>query len=427
MLKKYYKKWAFDFKDIVKRLEVHRVNVEERRMGHLVDVDRIGALYRRHRALQTEVNVLRQQRHLQGQATMDAKELKDRLRLKEVEHEQVEDDLYDEARKLPNLSSPQTPRTPTNSDNLHDVILYQSNPLLKILQQQQQQQQKEVLVDVVTAANMDEAASSKEGKSLMTTTTKTRKGNVLESANDYCRRMQYCQPGSAVSEPKSLYFQDDLVFFELQLVQLVLKYLKERHGFSVFSTPEIVKQHIVEACGFQPRDSQRQSQIYNVVSNNNFNGLKIFGSGMSSTQDLSLTTTTTTTTTTSSSSLSGGLTTSSKHKTEEKQKENNSNNNRDDVDSYSLIATSEIPLAALHMDQILKESDLPIRMAGLSHCFRTEAGQSKAESGLYRLHQFTKCEMFVLSSANSPSDEFNKLLEIQKEIVCISHPTVTIC
>ncbi|MDP9424603.1 MAG: serine--tRNA ligase, partial [Actinomycetota bacterium] len=65
----------------------------------------------------------------------------------------------------------------------------------------------------------------------------------------------------------------------------------------------------------------------------------------------------------------------------------------------SLIATAEITLAGSLADEILAEDELPIRLAGLSHCFRTEAGShGRASRGLYRVHQFTKVEMFAFAT-----------------------------
>ena len=61
-----------------------------------------------------------------------------------------------------------------------------------------------------------------------------------------------------------------------------------------------------------------------------------------------------------------------------------------------LVGTAEITLGGMHMDEILEEDDLPLKVAGISHCFRTEAGSHGRESkGLYRVHQFSKVEMFV--------------------------------
>ena len=67
----------------------------------------------------------------------------------------------------------------------------------------------------------------------------------------------------------------------------------------------------------------------------------------------------------------------------------------DDTD-LCLIATAEITLGGMHRDQILDELELPLKYVGLSHCFRTEAGAPGRDTrGLYRVHQFTKVEMFA--------------------------------
>lgn len=64
-----------------------------------------------------------------------------------------------------------------------------------------------------------------------------------------------------------------------------------------------------------------------------------------------------------------------------------------------LVATAEITLGGTLRDQILDEADLPLRLAGISHCFRTEAGaHGKATRGIYRVHQFTKVELFAFTA-----------------------------
>src|SRR5215208_6868160 len=71
----------------------------------------------------------------------------------------------------------------------------------------------------------------------------------------------------------------------------------------------------------------------------------------------------------------------------------------------SMIATAEITLAGQHADDIIEERDLPLRYAGLSHCFRTEAGShGRASRGLYRVHQFTKVEMFAFTTPEQSED-----------------------
>jgi seryl-tRNA synthetase len=83
----------------------------------------------------------------------------------------------------------------------------------------------------------------------------------------------------------------------------------------------------------------------------------------------------------------------------------------------SLIATSEIPLAGSMADEIVDENELPIRLAGLSHCFRTEAGShGRASRGLYRVHQFTKVEMFAFTTPEQSQELHAEMLEIEERI-----------
>ena len=81
----------------------------------------------------------------------------------------------------------------------------------------------------------------------------------------------------------------------------------------------------------------------------------------------------------------------------------------------SLVATAEIPLAGSLTDEIVAEAQLPIRLAGLSHCFRTEAGShGRASRGLYRVHQFTKVEMFAFTTPEGSEAIHDEMLEIEE-------------
>ena len=76
-----------------------------------------------------------------------------------------------------------------------------------------------------------------------------------------------------------------------------------------------------------------------------------------------------------------------------------------------LIATAEITLAGLHADEVLEEEKLPVRYGGYSHCFRQESGSyGKYSKGLYRVHQFTKVEMFVYCRPEDSSRMHEELL-----------------
>jgi len=82
-----------------------------------------------------------------------------------------------------------------------------------------------------------------------------------------------------------------------------------------------------------------------------------------------------------------------------------------------LVGTAEITLGGYHAGKILKEEDLPILMSGLSHCFRREAGGAGQYSkGLYRVHQFSKVEMFVYCRPEESEQLHEKLLTIEEEI-----------
>jgi seryl-tRNA synthetase len=82
-----------------------------------------------------------------------------------------------------------------------------------------------------------------------------------------------------------------------------------------------------------------------------------------------------------------------------------------------LIATAEITLGGMHKDQILEELQLPIKYVGLSHCFRTEAGAPGRDTrGLYRVHQFTKVEMFAFTTPDQSEDVHRELLAIEERI-----------
>ncbi len=83
----------------------------------------------------------------------------------------------------------------------------------------------------------------------------------------------------------------------------------------------------------------------------------------------------------------------------------------------SLVGTAEITLGGMHADEVLDESALPIRYVGLSHCFRTEAGAAgRASRGLYRVHQFTKVEMFAFSTPETSGAIHADMLAIEEDI-----------
>ncbi len=85
-------------------------------------------------------------------------------------------------------------------------------------------------------------------------------------------------------------------------------------------------------------------------------------------------------------------------------------------DDYYLVGTSEVPLAAYHMDEILDAARLPLRYAGFSPCFRREAGTyGKDTRGIFRVHQFDKVEMFCFVAPEEAEAEHARLLAGEKQ------------
>jgi seryl-tRNA synthetase len=82
-----------------------------------------------------------------------------------------------------------------------------------------------------------------------------------------------------------------------------------------------------------------------------------------------------------------------------------------------LVGTAEITLGGLHQGEILEADSLPRRYCGVSHCFRVEGGaHGRASRGLYRVHQFTKVEMFAITRPEESEAMHQELVGIEEEI-----------
>ena len=81
-----------------------------------------------------------------------------------------------------------------------------------------------------------------------------------------------------------------------------------------------------------------------------------------------------------------------------------------------MIGTSEHAMAAMHSKEIIEGKDLPIRYAGVSPCFRKEAGaHGRDQKGIFRVHQFDKVEQFVFSRPEDSWNEHEKMLSVAEE------------
>ncbi|HJJ92650.1 MAG TPA: serine--tRNA ligase [Methanocorpusculum sp.] len=100
-------------------------------------------------------------------------------------------------------------------------------------------------------------------------------------------------------------------------------------------------------------------------------------------------------------------------------------------DDEYLIATAEHPMAAMYQDEIFEEKDLPLKMVGISPCFRREIGAHGLDSrGLFRVHQFTKVEQFIYSMPEKSWEMHEELLSNSEEIFTklgIPYQVVNIC
>jgi len=91
---------------------------------------------------------------------------------------------------------------------------------------------------------------------------------------------------------------------------------------------------------------------------------------------------------------------------------------RIEKDDVYLVGTSEVPLAAMHMDETLPADKLPLRYAGYSSCFRREAGTyGKDTRGIIRVHQFDKVEMFTFCKPEDAKEEHKRLLQWEKDFL----------
>lgn len=97
----------------------------------------------------------------------------------------------------------------------------------------------------------------------------------------------------------------------------------------------------------------------------------------------------------------------------------------------SLIATAEITMCGMHADEMLEEAQLPLKYIAESHCFRREAGASGQENkGLYRVHQFSKIELFQITTPGASEAALQEILHIEESIyqqLNIPYRVVRIC
>lgn len=160
---------------------------------------------------------------------------------------------------------------------------------------------------------------------------------------------------AAITSGSSFYYLQGMgAFLELALVQYAMRKAASK-GFLGVLTPDIVRTQLAYGCGFQPRRGE-SSQIYDV-------------STMTSHEQL------------------------------------------------CLAGTAEIPLAGKFATKLFNEEELPQRLVGFGHAFRTEAGgRGIVTKGLYRVHQFSKVELFAVTTPEQSEEIMEEIKSLQEEI-----------
>jgi len=159
------------------------------------------------------------------------------------------------------------------------------------------------------------------------------------------------------------YLLDEAAQLEQALVSYALA-AATRSGWRQVSPPTMVYSHIASACGFQPRDANGETQVYTIAQ----------------------------------------------------QPEDAARG----VPERCMAGTAEIPLAGMYADQKVDVSSLPLKRVAVSRCYRAEAGNRGVETkGLYRVHEFTKVELFGWTEPDAELTEelFDEMVDLQTEIL----------
>jgi seryl-tRNA synthetase len=165
------------------------------------------------------------------------------------------------------------------------------------------------------------------------------------------------ETAALVSGASFYYLKNYGALLEVALIQYAMHKAVE-NGFSPVITPDIVRTSFAYSCGFQPRNNE-MSQIYDVTT---------------PTMDA-------------------------------------------DSPALCLAGTAEVPLAGMFAKKIINEQELPKQMVGFGHAFRAEAGARGADTkGLYRVHQFSKVELFAVTRPDQSEAIMEKLLKLQEDI-----------
>lgn len=167
------------------------------------------------------------------------------------------------------------------------------------------------------------------------------------------------ESGSTVTGSSWYYLLNEAALLEMALTNYAIS-VALKHGFTPVIPPDVVRADIANRCGFQPRDRpDAAAQMYHITA--------------------------------SESAAAPDL---------------------------ALCGTSEIPLAGMFANKVFSSTALPLKVVGLGHSFRAEAGARGADTrGLYRVHQFTKVELFAVATKDSSESMMTEMMQVQKTIL----------
>ncbi|KAF9903375.1 seryl-tRNA synthetase [Linnemannia zychae] len=273
--------------------------------------------------------------------------LKEEIHAQEAELAVLETQLYDQAVMIPNSTHPESPIGPESEARL---VRIQGVPRLN-------EGIKAFAQPGVDSNGL--GGAGEEGRALL--------GNVSDyPLLDHVALSKHLdlvdfESATAVTGSRWYYLKNEAALLELALIQFATQ-RAVKAGFMPVITPDVVRPEVVQACGFQPRDEASQTYWVSTVAP---------GSAKSTTPEGA---------------------------------------HHHQHSALCLVATAEIALAGMNLNRVIEESQLPIKMAGFGRAFRAEAGSRGAEvKGLYRVHQFSKVELFALSKADP--GESDRILE----------------
>ncbi|KXN88743.1 Serine--tRNA ligase [Leucoagaricus sp. SymC.cos] len=176
-----------------------------------------------------------------------------------------------------------------------------------------------------------------------------------------CKAFNLCDfdSGSTVTGSSWYYLLNEAALLEMALIKYALSVAVES-GFMPVVTPDVVRADVAARCGFAPREpGGAASQMYHIANHH----------------------------------VPSTLSTQAR------------------PPELVLAGTAEIPLGGMFANKIYPSNQLPLKVVGVGHAFRSEAGASAESRGLYRVHQFTKVELFAVTA----EDQSEKMMESMKE------------